>query len=209
MELFIHSLSGAFSLCFQLTCKLHWPHPRKPFSPHLLTFPVVHWILACPIALLCARRYLKVCPGCRCNQERGRDDREHFSHSTAHRIACSDFQLPASSDDFCFWCLSCHSPKRQELETLHIKCLWMCSLAKNPHYIRHQRSCPQGYSMLPTSRLSWQAVLKGHPKPSAHISLASSISLAILSTRQLPQAWSPCCAQPPPACTPEWVNWFH
>lgn len=46
----------------------------------------------------------------------------------------SDFSLPASSDHLGFWCLSCHSFMRRELGTLHIKCLWMHSLGRNPHY---------------------------------------------------------------------------
>lgn len=46
----------------------------------------------------------------------------------------SDFSLPASSDHLGFWCLSCHSFVRRELGTLHIKCLWMHSLGRNPHY---------------------------------------------------------------------------
>lgn len=40
--------------------------PSQETFPHLLMFPVVHWIFPCPITLLCVRRYLKVCPGCRC-----------------------------------------------------------------------------------------------------------------------------------------------
>lgn len=49
-----------------------------------------------------------------------------------------------------------------------------------------------------------------HPKPCCLCVICFlQPSLAVLSTCLLPQTRSPYCAQPPPACTPEWVNWFH
>lgn len=72
MELFIHSLSGAFSLCFQLTCTFHWPHLRKPFFLHSLILPVTCWIFPCPITPLCQMRYLKVHPGCKHYKKQGK-----------------------------------------------------------------------------------------------------------------------------------------
>lgn len=72
----------------------------------------------------------------------------------------SDYPLLASSNHLGFWCLSCHYLTRQELGTLHLACLWMCSSARSPHYnIKLQRSCPQGHNVLPTKacqgRLFW------------------------------------------------------
>lgn len=49
-----------------------------------------------------------------------------------------------------------------------------------------------------------------HPKPFCpHVVWLLHASLAVLSTRLLPRAQSPSYAQPPPACGPEWVTWFH
>lgn len=162
MELFIHSLSGAFSLCFQLTCKLHWPHLRKPFSPHLLTLPVILWIFPYPIALLCGKDIWKSAQAADVTRKGKRDDREHFSHSIAHRIA---YLFRFSTPSF-LW------PPWFLMPFLTPLCqtgagdpsLWMSlsSLARNPHYnSRLQRSRPQGHNMLPKISLSWQAVLRG------------------------------------------------
>lgn len=113
MELFIHSLSGAFPLCFQLTCKLHWSHLRKALSAHLLMLQVIYWIFACPIALLCERRYLKICSDCSVTRKGARDDREHFSHFIAHRI-CYLFRLPTPSFLWSPWFLKSFLPLPHE-----------------------------------------------------------------------------------------------
>lgn len=49
-----------------------------------------------PIALLCGRRYLKVCSDCSVTRKGERDDWEHFSHFIAHRISYL-FRLPTPS----------------------------------------------------------------------------------------------------------------
>lgn len=146
MELFIHSLSGAFSLWFQLTCKLHWPHLRKLFFPHSLTLPVICWIFPCPITPLCQRRYLKVCPDCRCCKKGGEEMIKNISVTPllTKLLIYSDFPLLASTDHLAFWSFSYSSFVRREQGTFQIKCPWMSSLVRNCPYSRNKRLCPRG-----------------------------------------------------------------
>lgn len=150
-----------FSLCFQLTCKLHWSHLRKALSTlinassNMLNFSLPH----SPIVW---KEIFESLLRLQCYKKRGKEMIENISVTSllAQFLIYSDFPLPASSNHLGFWCLSFCYLTRRELQTLHPESLWIHSSARNPHCIKLQRSCPQGHNVLPTKSLSGQAVLR-------------------------------------------------